>query len=54
MNHFLALLVLAVCIGTAFTLINPEGQEPLRYFLKLLLYMIVGSWVVAWLMYVLV
>ena len=52
MNHFLGLLVLSVCIATIFSLINKSGsKERIRYFLTLMAYMVVGSLLFAWLMY---
>jgi hypothetical protein len=51
MNHFLGLLILSVCVATAFTLLNQEdSRERTRYFLKLMCYMVVGSLVGAWAM----
>ncbi len=55
MNHFLGLIILSLCVATVFALINPERKEnPARYFLKLLAYMIVGSWAFSWLMHLIV
>ena len=52
MNHYFAISILSVCIATVFTLITKETQEErIRYFLKLLGYMVVGSFVAAWIMY---
>ncbi len=52
MNHYIAVSILSVCIATVFTLITKETQEErIRYFLKLLGYMVVGSFAVAWVMY---
>lgn len=52
MNHFIAVSILSVCIATVFTLITKETQkERIRYFLTLLGYMVVGSFVGAWIMY---
>jgi hypothetical protein len=51
-NHYIAIAILSVCIATVFTLITEETQEErIRYFLKLLGYMVVGSFVAAWIMY---
>ena len=51
-NHYIAISILSVCITTVFTLITKETKEErIRYFLKLLGYMVVGSFVVAWIMY---
>jgi len=51
-NHYIAICILSVCITTVFTLITKETKEErIRYFLKLLGYMVVGSFVVAWIMY---
>lgn len=51
MNHFVGLMLLSLCVASVFTFVNPEaGDEPVRYFFKLLAYMIVGSLVFAWLM----
>ncbi len=52
MNHYIAISILSVCIATVFTLITKETKEErTRYFLKLLGYMVVGSFAVAWIMY---
>ena len=52
MNHYIAISILSVCIITVFTLITKETKEErIRYSLKLLGYMVVGSFVVAWIMY---
>jgi len=51
-NHYFAISILSVCIATVFTLITKDTQEErIRYFLKLLGYMVVGSFVAAWIMY---
>jgi len=51
-NHYIAISILSVCITTVFTLITKETKEErIHYFLKLLGYMVVGSFVVAWIMY---
>ena len=52
MNHYVGLLILAVCIAVVFTLIAGESKEErLRYFVKLTAYMALGSFVAAWTMY---
>ena len=52
MNHYIAISILSVCITIVFTLITKETKEErIRYFLKLLGYMVVGSFVGAWIMY---
>lgn len=52
MNHFLGLLILSLCIATVFSLINrTDSKERFRYFLTLMAYMVVGSLLFAWLMY---
>ena len=52
MNHYIAISIMSVCIATVFTLITKETQEErLRYVLKLLGYMVVGSFAAAWIMY---
>ena len=52
MNHFIAISILSVCITTVFTLITKETKEErIHHFLKLLGYMVVGSFVVGWIMY---
>ncbi len=52
MNHYLAISIISLCIATVFTLITKETkQERIRYFLKLMGYMVLGSFVAAWLMY---
>jgi len=51
-NHFVSLVVLSIVIATVFSLLNKtERKERLRYFLMLLGYMVVGSLIVAWIMY---
>ncbi len=51
MNHFVMLVILSLAVATVFALISKETrQEQLRYFLTLLLYMVVGSFVGAWVM----
>jgi len=52
MNHFVGLLILAICIATVFALIARESkEESLRYFVKLTAYMVLGSFIAAWTMY---
>ncbi len=52
MNHYLAISIISLCIATVFTLITKETkQERIRYFLELMGYMVLGSFVAAWLMY---
>lgn len=52
MNHYIAISILSLCIATVFTLITKETKEErIRYFLKLMAYMVVGSFVAAWIMY---
>ncbi|UCF37189.1 MAG: hypothetical protein JSU96_20780 [Acidobacteriota bacterium] len=54
MNHFLGLLILSLCIATVFSLVNrSETTERIKYFLTLMGYMVVGSLLFAWLMYLL-
>jgi len=51
-NHFFGLLILSLCIATIFSLINrSESKGRIRYFCTLMLYMVVGSLLFAWLMY---
>jgi uncharacterized membrane protein len=51
-NHFLGLIILSLCIATVFVIVNRERkQDRVRYFLRLLAYMIVGSLLFAWVMY---
>ena len=52
MNHYVAVLILSLCIASVFTLIVKESsQERIQYFLKLMGYMVLGSFVASWLMY---
>ena len=52
MNHFITLIIISICIAGVFSLVNKEQkQERIRYFLILLAYMILGSLVFSWLMY---
>ena len=52
MNHFVSLVILSIVIATVFSLLNrTERKERLHYGLRLLGYMVVGSLVVAWIMY---
>jgi len=51
LNHFTGLIVLAFCIAIVFALIAKEDrQAQIRYFFKLLAYMILGSLAGAWVM----
>jgi len=51
-NHYIAISIISLCIATVFTLITKETkQDRIRYFLKLMGYMVLGSFVAAWLMY---
>jgi len=50
-NHFFGLLILSLCIATIFSLINrSDSKERIRYFFTLMLYMVGGSFLFAWLM----
>ncbi len=52
MNHYVAILILSLCIASVFTLIVQEStQERTRYFLKLMGYMVLGSFAASWVMY---
>ena len=52
MNHSIGLLILSICVATAFALLNRDGpQARLRYFLRLIGYMIAGSLLFAWVMH---
>lgn len=52
MNHYVGLLILSVCIATAFALLNRSGRkERVKYFLRLMAYMALGSLVFSWVMY---
>lgn len=51
MNHFVMLVILSLAIATVFTLVTKQAKsEQLRYFSKMLLYMVVGSLVAGWVM----
>lgn len=51
MNHFLGLMLLALCISLVFAAITKETQrERVRYFFVLMGYMVVGSLVASWIM----
>ena len=51
MNHFFMLIVISLCIAVVFALISHERRdEQTRYFIKLLLYMVVGSVIGGWVM----
>ena len=52
MNHFVGLFILSICIATVFALVNRnETSERIRYFFTLMGYMVVGSLLFAWVMY---
>jgi uncharacterized membrane protein YfcA len=52
LNHYIAVLILSLCISSVFTLVVKENaEERIRYFLKLMIYMVLGSFVASWLMY---
>ena len=52
MSHYFGLLIISLCIATAFTLLNRESaRERTKYFLTLIGYMVVGSLLFAWVMY---
>ncbi len=52
MNHFVSLIILALLVAVVFTLVTKEGRrEQIRYFAMLLIYLVLGSFVVAWIMY---
>lgn len=54
MNHFLGLVLLSICVATVFALINKhETEERVRYFLTLMAYMVLGSFLASWVMYLL-
>ncbi|MFQ5740222.1 MAG: hypothetical protein ACE5JX_14545 [Acidobacteriota bacterium] len=51
MNHFIGLIILSLSVATVFSLIIKEDRdERIRYFLTLLIYMVVGSFVGGWVM----
>ena len=51
MNHFVMLLILSLAIAGVFALITENTRSTqIRYFLKLLLYMVVGSLAGGWVM----
>lgn len=51
MNHFVMLVFLSLAIAVVFTLISKETtEERVRYFLTLMLYMVVGSLAAGWVM----
>ena len=53
MNHYVGILIMSICVATVFTLIARDTREErIRYFLKLVVYMAIGSLVVAWIMYI--
>ena len=52
MNHYIAVSILSLCIASVFTLtVKESAEERIRYFLKLMGYMVVGSFVASWVMY---
>lgn len=51
MNHFLMLVIISLAVALVFTLISKENRsEQMRYFLKMILYMVIGSLIGAWVM----
>jgi len=49
MNHFVALVIFAVCVSIVFSLLNRDTRKTqLRYFLELIGYFVVVSFVVSW------
>jgi uncharacterized membrane protein len=51
MNHFVLLVIISLAIAVVFTLITKEDKkEQFKYFLKIILYMVVGSFVAGWVM----
>lgn len=51
MNHFVGLLLLAICISLVFAGISKDSmRDRIRYFLVLMAYMAVGSLVASWVM----
>jgi hypothetical protein len=51
-NHFAGLLIFSLCVTVAFSLLNRNSaRERLLYFLTLFGYMAVGSFIAAWVMY---
>lgn len=49
MNHFIALVILSVCVSIVFSLLNRDTKKAqLRYFLELIGYFIVCSFIVSW------
>lgn len=52
MNHFIGLVILSICISAVFALITKEKrEEQIRYFFTLLGYLVLGSFVAAWIMW---
>lgn len=52
MNHYGALVLLSVSVAAVFAMIMKESRkERIRYFLSLAAYMILGSLIVAWIMF---
>jgi hypothetical protein len=51
-NHFIGLIIISIMISAVFSLLNrDEAKEQIRHFFLLLGYMVVGSLIVAWIMY---
>jgi len=51
-NHYVAILILSLCISSVFSLVVKENaEERIRYFLKLMGYMVLGSFVASWVMF---
>lgn len=54
MNHFSGILIFALCVATVFALVNREGfRDRVNYFLTLIAYMVAGSLLFSWVMYLL-
>ena len=52
MNHFIGLIIISIVVSAVFSLLNrSEVREQISHFFLLLGYMVVGSLLVAWLMY---
>lgn len=52
MTHYWVLVILAACVAAIFAMVMKETREEIiRYFLSLVAYMILGSLIVAWIMY---
>jgi len=49
MNHFAALAIFSVCVSLVFALLNRDSRrEQLRYFLRLIGYFVVCSFIISW------